>query len=205
MLLNSDKVMSGGFNESEKAEIDLDKKLSVAFIGYARYDVVMNRSMMTFKRWNDRPLLPAQVNWLITSFKVDGVNRFKASNTIPLVISKKYLVSNSYGDDGNTMEDLKEMRLTDDGKKMTQDGKSIIYVASGQHRIVALSQYQTYLEKVKSESMKYRKRLEKKSLDDIDDMEIDQENQVDKPMRDAIDGSLAFKGQWIVAIYDYSE
>jgi len=202
MLLNSEKVTSRGFNKSEKAEIDLDKKLSVAFVRYVRYDVVMNQSTMTFKKWNDCPLLPVQVNGLITSFKVNGVNCFKASNVIPLVISKKYLASNLYRGNGNAMKDLKEIRLMDNVKMMTQDGKSIIYVASGQHHIVALSQYQRYLKKIKSKSMKSRKQLEKKSLDNIDDMEINQENKVNKPIRDAIDDLLAFKGQWIVAIYN---
>lgn len=81
----------------------------------------------------------------------------------------------------------------------------MIVVASRQHRIAALSQYQTFLNKAKSESVRARKHLEKKILDNTDDMEIDEENNKEKPKWDEIEGSIAFGGQWIVAIYDLGE
>ena len=40
----------------EQREIDMDKKLTSAFLGYACYDVVANQSGMMFKWWNDRKL-----------------------------------------------------------------------------------------------------------------------------------------------------
>ena len=189
----------------EQREIDMDKKLTSAFLGYARYDVVANQSGMTFKRWNDRKLEQPQVNALLTSFKVDGVNRFKASNSIPLVISKGHIKMSTINKDENSMEDLKEMELTDEAKKLVSEGKAVIYVASGQHRIAALAQYQEFLEKIRAESLKTRQRLEKLSLDDVDKMEIDDENKIEKPKRDIIDGSLALKGQWMVSIYNYGK
>lgn len=198
-------MRAGAFTPGEKAEIELDKRLSEAFIGYARFDVVTHRKDMTFKRWNDRPLLTSQLNGLITSFKVDGVNRFKASNAIPLVVPKKYIVPDTYGSDGNAMENLREMQLTVEAFKAISAGQAVVYVASGQHRIMALDNFQMYLLKIKAESVKTRQRLEKQLLDDVDQMDIDEENKREKPKRDQIDGSLAFKGQWMVAIYDYGE
>ena len=205
MLLDNSIVTSGAFTASEQEHIDLEKQLLSAFIGYARYDVLGNKSKLTFHRWNDRKVHATQLNALITSFKVDGVNRFNASNAIPVVISKKHVVNGTYGDDGNAMEELLELKLTEDAEKMIAAKKAVIYVASGQHRIAALEQYQNFLEKLKSESVKARERLEKRAVGEVDDMEIEVENEIEKPKRDEIDGSLAFKGQWLVAIYDLGE
>ena len=87
-----------------------------------------------FKYWNYRKLEQPQVNALLTSFKVDGVNRFKASlNVIPLMILKGHIKLSMINKDKNSMEDLKEMELTNMVKKLASEGKMVIYVVSGQH------------------------------------------------------------------------
>ena len=145
-----------------------------------------------------------QVNKLVTSFMIDGVHRFKVSNAIPLAIKKENLKSGSYGPDGNAMEELKYLEFTPESLAKGGD-EPIIYVASGQHRIAALEQYQVFLKKAKQESLKGLRSLEKKPIADVDDMEIDEENRIAKPQRDEIEGSIAFGGEWIVAIYDLGE
>ncbi|KAG9311944.1 hypothetical protein JVU11DRAFT_8205 [Chiua virens] len=203
LLLNKGQVKTGTFTAAEKADVEKDKRLSSALIGYSKFDVVTNKSKMTFRRWNDRDLIKDQVNKLVTSFMVDGVNRFKVANAIPVAIRKEDVKAGSYGSDGHAMEDLKYMELTLDAqKRVIETGQSAIIVASGQHRIAALEQYHTFLGKAKKESVRGMKALEKTKLTDVDDMEIDEENKIAKPKRDEIDGSIAFGGEWIVIIYD---
>ena len=198
MLLNSVEMNTPAFTEDKCTVIEMDRHLSKAFIRYARYDIVAHVKKMRFGEWNDCPLQKAQVNGLITSFKVDRVNRFKPSNAIPIVISKKYVKVGSFGNNGNAMEELKEMEITEEALKLIMERKPVLYVASGQHRIEALSTYQTYL-------MKQRRHLEKKKVDEVNEMEIEEENTIEKPRCDEITGSLAFHGQWMVTIYDYSK
>ena len=204
VLLNQRKVTSGMFTASEKADIDKDKRLSRAFIGYSKFDVLSNQKHMTYRRWNDRDLITMQVNKLVTSFMVDGVHRFKVSNAIPLAIKKENLKPGSYGPDGNAMEGLKYLEFILESLEKGGDDP-IIYVASGQHRIAALEQYQAFLKKAKQESLKGLRSLEKKPIADVDDMEIEEENRIAKPRCDEIEGSIAFGGEWIVAIYDLGE
>ena len=198
-------MTSRAFTASEEEHVNLKKKLLSAFISYVRYNVLSNKSKLTFHRWNNRKVHSTQLNALITSFKVDGVNRFNALNVIPVVISKKHVVNGTYRDDGNVMEDLLKLKLTEDAEKMIAAKKAVIYVVSSQHHIAVLEQYQNFLEKLKLESVKARVRLEKHAVGDVDDMEIEVENEIEKLKHDEIDGSLAFKGQWLVAIYDLGE
>lgn len=39
----------------------------------------------------------------------------------------------------------------------------------------------------------------------MDPLDIEEENDVEKPKHDKIDRSLAFKGQWMVSVYDLGE
>lgn len=132
-----------------------------------------------FKYWNYRKLEQPQVNALLTSFKVDGVNRFKASlNVIPLMILKGHIKLSMINKDKNSMEDLKEMELTNMVKKLASEGKMVIYVVSGQHWVAALAQYQDFPEKMHAESLKTQQ-LEKLFMDNVDKMEINKENRVE--------------------------
>lgn len=77
----------------------------------------------------------------------------------------------------NTIEGLKYLKLTMNAMKCVLNrDKPVIYVASGQHHIAALEQYQTILSKAKQESLKGLWSLEKKQVVNVDEMEIDEEN-----------------------------
>ena len=39
----------------------------------------------------------------------------------------------------------------------------------------------------------------------VDQMEIDEENTIEKPKRDEIEGSIAFSSEWMVVVYDFGE
>ena len=95
--------------------------------------------------------------------------------------------------------------LTTDAIKRASETGPVIFVASGQHRIAALERYQAFLGKTKNDSMKSLRALEKKMVDSVDQMEIDEENTIEKPKRDEIEGSIAFGGEWMVVVYDFSE
>lgn len=67
-------MTTGTFTAVEQADIEKDKQLSSAFIGYAKYNVLSNKDSLSFQRWNDHELLAGQVKKLVTSFMVEGVN-----------------------------------------------------------------------------------------------------------------------------------
>ena len=81
--------------------------------------------------------MQGQVSKLMASFMAEGVQRFKVSNVIPLVM-KDDLRPGSYRPDANAMEDLKTRELMMDAIKRASETGPVIFVASGQHRIAAL-------------------------------------------------------------------
>ena len=73
----------------------------------------------------------------MASFMAEGVQQFKVSNVIPLVM-KDDLRPRSYGPDANAMEDLKTLELTIDAIKQLSETGPVIFIVSSQHWIAAL-------------------------------------------------------------------
>ena len=77
--------------------------------------------------------------------------------------------------------------------------------AGGQHRLHAVEGWTKILHKQYGELMKQWQNLEQQDNDEVTKMNIETENNMHKPKKDALQETLALGGQWMVILYDYSE
>ena len=187
----------------EEAIEDMNKKnakAKTALLGYARFDVIANHDRLEFGKYNQRPIERNHVHGILSSFQVNGVDRFNQLHAIPLVVNKSWLEPGSFIAMGDTPDLLPELKITNSAPR---DWKVI--AAGGQHRVTALGEWQTQIEK----QLKEKKREEAAILST--DMEMVGEDTLqflNTEVRMVIfemESILANKGQWIVSIFDGSE
>lgn len=58
-----------------KATALYEKKRDDALFGYARFDILANKTKLKFHTWNFRAMEPGQSRSLCDSFKVNGLDR----------------------------------------------------------------------------------------------------------------------------------
>lgn len=153
-LLLDDRPDGGGQLEASVAEkLAVQKKANAAIFGYARIDLLdlEDASDMKWGMWNQRPSQVAQVNRLVQSFLVNGVDRFSPMKAIHLVARPGDLVSKSYSKtltsaaetETETMQTflpLLELRAELHGKMRLQP-------AGGTHRLKALGSWLSQLKR----------------------------------------------------------
>jgi len=61
-------------------------KAKQVFLGYARFDVIKNKTHLVFGKYNPWPLINTQVQALVQSFHVDRVDHFNPQFSIPFII-----------------------------------------------------------------------------------------------------------------------
>ncbi|KAI5988914.1 hypothetical protein EDC04DRAFT_2912354 [Pisolithus marmoratus] len=155
-LLLSSMIMTDNMGTEDKGEAPqveqtiedtnaLNEKVDQALIGYARFDILANKSKLQFGDWNTRPLVPSQVKMLLNSFLVDVVSQFNYSYGIPLVVDPSTLVEGTYstkGDGSGSHHEAKKAELLPELK--LKDGLPSDFklaAAGGQHRLYALAEW----------------------------------------------------------------
>ncbi|KIJ58122.1 hypothetical protein HYDPIDRAFT_34474, partial [Hydnomerulius pinastri MD-312] len=166
-----------------------------AMIGVARFDIVGNRERLKFGTWNPRAVKEEEVNKLVESFLQHGLNRFDYSNAIPLCVLPGVVKSNSY----MPMDEFLKQDPSFSNTKLPilefTDSMRAVLAAGGAHRLSALNKYLT-------RNMELLVDIER-HLQNEDDG--NPETRRSKKSRDEIAGVLAYKGQWLVIIYDLNK
>jgi len=186
---------SGQLEASVTAKLGLEERARKAIFGYARLDLIQNKSEFLFGKWNDRPLDKQQVGRLVQSFLTKGADRFSFTKAIPLSVRAKDLRSGTYatkftpGTDATT--ELPVLELVEEAK-----GKKRLTAAGGQHRVNAVEEWVKTLKKQHAELVRQREALEQQDSEAAGaaaDIEI--ENRMRKPRRDALRETLLLGGQ----------
>ncbi|KAF8431107.1 hypothetical protein L210DRAFT_3508067 [Boletus edulis BED1] len=201
LVLDSRPSGEGRLEASVQHKISMDDRAHKAIFGYARLDLIANRSDVRFGTWNPRPLKQDQVNRLVQSFLTKGADRFAYSKAIPLVLSKTDVKGGSYRTTYEPgLEPNRYLPLLEVAEEVK--GKRILIAAGGQHRLHAIIQWRKMLTKKYNEMESYREELEQKDSETVTEAEIQYENKTMKPKRDSLRETLALGGQWMVILYD---
>ncbi|KAF8124615.1 hypothetical protein EV363DRAFT_1132290, partial [Boletus edulis] len=204
LLLDDRPSGDGKLEEAVTNRNTLDDHARKAVIGYARLDLIEKKEELRFGYWNDRPLKKAQVNSLVQSFLTKGADRFSVTKAIPLVVSQSEMkpgtYKTSYTPGVDAAKDLPILELNDSAK-----GKKRLVAAGGQHRLHAIQEWLNMLKKTHKEMARDRQHVEGQDTDNVAEMDIDIENHSRKAKRDAIEETLALRGQWLVILYDTGE
>ncbi|KAF8122099.1 hypothetical protein EV363DRAFT_1301405 [Boletus edulis] len=186
LVLDSRPSGEGRLEASVQHKISMDDRAHKAIFGYARLDLIANRS---------------DVNHLVQSFLTKGADRFAYSKAIPLVLSKTDVKGGSYRTTYEPgLEPNRYLPLLEVAEEVK--GKRILIAAGGQHRLHAIIQWRKMLTKKYNEMESYREELEKKDSETVTEAEIQYENKTMKPKRDSLRKTLALGGQWMVILYD---
>lgn len=187
----------------EEAIEDVNKKnakAKTALLGYARFDVIANRDRMEFDVYNQRPIEPNHVHGILSSFQVNGVDRFNQLHAIPLVVNKSWLEPGSFIAMGDTPDLLPELKINDSAPR---DWKVI--AAGGQHRVTALGKWQTQIEKRLKEKKREESTILSTNTEMVGEDTLQLLNTEVRAMIYEMEAILANKGQWIVSIFDDSK
>ncbi|KAI6038226.1 hypothetical protein EDC04DRAFT_2896739 [Pisolithus marmoratus] len=184
----------------------LNEKVDQALIGYARFDILANKSKLRFRDWNTQPLGPSQVKMLLNSFLIDVVSQFNYSYGIPLVVDPSTLVEGMYstkGDGSGSHHEAKkaelhlELKLKDG---LPSDFK--LAAAGGQHRLYALAEWYDIKRKQPDKWKWEEVSVLSEDADTISKEVINDLNKRIKPNVKTLEGVLACGGQWLIVLYD---
>ena len=84
-------------------------KAKQVFLGYTRFDVIKNKARLIFGKYNPWPLITTQVQALVHSFHVDGVDQFNLQFSIPLIIDKSILQPGCWVLDMESVDSLPDL------------------------------------------------------------------------------------------------
>jgi len=96
-------------------------KAKQAFIGYASFDIIKNKTCLVFGKYNPHPLVNTQVQALVQSFHVDRVDRFNPQISIPLIVDKSILQPGCWAPDMESIDSLPDIEITEDGAHVPVD------------------------------------------------------------------------------------
>lgn len=192
---------SGQLEATVAQKLNQEDRARKAIFGYARLDVIKHKDDFQFGQWNDRPLEKAHVKRLVQSFLTQGADRFSFMKAIPLVVTpghfKKGTYAEKYVPGTVATPDLPILEL-----ESGENGKKRLVAAGGQHRVNAVEEWVKTLRKQHNELARQRDMLEKQDSEMATSVDIEQENFVRKPKRDALKETLALGGQWMVILYN---
>lgn len=164
-------------------------------MGYARFDLMENYNNLLFGHWNSRPLNENQVKLLYQSFLINGVDRFNPIHALPLVIPKEWIVDGTVEKDHEKREELPMLRISEKAPKEWK-----IKVAGGHHRTEAIHKWVLKMQRDVVALEVEEKRMAKEVVED-GAAEINVVKQRLQRLREV----LAYRGQWIVTVFDASK
>jgi hypothetical protein len=173
-----------GKRAQELNKLTMKFKLGVAFL-----DILKVKDRLIFGRYNDRPENRSETSKIIESFKQYGIQPFKDETAIPIILSSSRITSN-LSSSFTQNDDLNELHLAD------EDG---IIVASGQHRISALTRYIDEITESKEAS---EARLEEITTKGVITAEEVEECQVERKKIGEYMWILQDVHKWGVIVYD---
>ena len=175
----------------------LDHGLAKCKAGVAWIDLLGIKNQLKFGVYNDRPENDSERQKLITSFKTAGIMSMKETSAIPMILDVKrmkkdlQLVSNF-----DKPSEVPELKLEDGGP---------IIVASGQHRLSALTRYHQALTDELAALEKKRAKISATSNGGKKKPLTPEEKAAYTELREEIalrKGQLEGIGKWGVVIYD---
>ncbi|KAI6139436.1 hypothetical protein BKA82DRAFT_4364871 [Pisolithus tinctorius] len=206
-MMLGESLLVGGGGRSQKATLDdkaqahqeLEKGVKRAIVGIARFDLIENMDRLTFGIWNSRQVVQTQVTNLTNSFLQNGLDRFNAAHTIPLVIDKRWIKKDSYTT-GNPMDlDIEQIPLLEIDETLATKNWNIP-AAGGQHRTRALKAWHEKKKMRLHELELLINRLKKQDMEEATEADIVELNDYLKEV-DVVKGLLGYGGQWLVTIY----
>jgi hypothetical protein len=168
-------------------------------MGYARFDLTENYNNLLFGQWNSRPLMQNQVKLLYQSFLINGVDRFNPIHALPLVLPKEWIVDGTVEKDHEKREELPILRISE---KAPKDWK--VKVAGGRHRTEAIQKWVLKMQRDVDALEVEEKRMAKQAVED-GAAEINDVNNMVKQRLHRLREVLAYRGQWIVTVFDASK
>ena len=172
-------------------------KAKQAFLGYARFDVIKNKARLIFGKYNPRPLVTTQVQGLVHSFHVDGVDRFNPQFSIPLIVDKSILQPGCWAPDMECVDSLPDLEISEDAPTDWE-----IVAAGGQHRVAALEDWLDRKRKQWKELKNEREKHLRQELENVDTGLLVYLNTTLKRDVEELEGVLHNEGRWMVSLFD---
>ncbi|KAG0692405.1 hypothetical protein DFH29DRAFT_1084743 [Suillus ampliporus] len=169
----------------------LDKRVAEARIGIGMVNILEMENPLIFGMYNDRPQKMTEVNKMIASFEVHGIQAMKEDNALAIIIDRKRLSTHqTFGGDWHDGSTLTHVRF--------QDLEPLV-LASGQHRVAALRKYAEAQAEDLEHAMKKLERLQE--IANPTEVQVAEHAELRESTAE-LKGTMERNGKWGVILYD---